>query len=120
LSECLRSTPSANKAGPAPALQTGANAPVKSFIAKFQEKHKQVPDAMAALGYDVMRIVADAIERAKSTHPEAIRKALEETRNFPGVTGSITIDAGHNAVKPLVVLQLKDGKQQFVQAVQCK
>jgi branched-chain amino acid transport system substrate-binding protein len=95
-------------------------AEVKSFIAKFQEKHKQVPDAMAALGYDVMRIVADAIERAKSTHPEAIRKALEETRNFPGVTGSITIDAGHNAVKPLVVLQLKDGKQQFVQAVQCK
>ncbi|MBM4046536.1 MAG: ABC transporter substrate-binding protein [Planctomycetes bacterium] len=93
---------------------------VKSFVARFQAKHQETPDAMAALGYDVMGIVADAIGRAKSTQPEAIRKALEETKGFQGVTGRITLDKEHNAVKPLVVLQLKDGKQQFVQAVQPK
>ena len=93
---------------------------VKNFVTRFQQQYQEIPDAMAALGYDVARILADAIERAKSTDPEAIRLALEQTRGFAGVTGRISIGENHNAIKPLVVLQLHNGKQQFVQAIQPK
>jgi len=37
----------------------------------------------------------------------SIREALEQTRDFRGVTGTISIDADHNAVKPAVVLKIQ-------------
>ena len=42
--------------------------------------------------------------------PAAIRDALAATRDFPGVTGTITIDANRNPVKSIVILEVKDGK----------
>lgn len=90
---------------------------IKTFVETYKAKYKKTPDAMAALGYDAMRIVADAIERAKSTNGDAIQKALAETKDFKGVTGKITIDENHNAQKPLVVLQIHDGTLKFVKSV---
>jgi branched-chain amino acid transport system substrate-binding protein len=94
---------------PAPAIQ--------KFVADYQAKYGEVPDALAALGYDAAKILFDAIERAGSTEPAAIRDALAETANFPGVTGSITIDEDRNAVKPAVVLRVVDGKVQYVETI---
>ena len=37
-----------------------------------------------------------------------------QTKDFPGVTGKITIDKDRNAVKPAVVLEVKDGKLEYV------
>jgi branched-chain amino acid transport system substrate-binding protein len=72
---------------------------------------------MAALGYDAARILADAIKRAGSVEPAKIRDAIEQTKDFPGVTGRITIDENHNARKPLLVLQIKDGKTKVVATI---
>ena len=60
---------------------------------------------MAALGYDAIGIVADAINRAKTTSPADINAAILATKNFPGVTGSITIDENRNSKKAAVVLE---------------
>jgi hypothetical protein len=68
------------------------------------------PDALAALGYDSMRVLADAIQRAGGTDSAKLRDAIAQTKNFVGVTGSITIDKDRNAVKPAVVLKLQDQK----------
>jgi len=91
---------------------------VSNFVTAYKAKFSKTPDAMSALGYDAMKVVADAIRRAGSVDQEAIRAALEGTKEFPGVTGSITIDENHNARKPLVVQQLKGGKPTFVKSVQ--
>lgn len=90
---------------------------VKEFVQKFRQKYGELPDAMAALGYDAARILADAIQRAKSTDAEKIRDALEQTKDFSGVTGRITIDENHNARKPLLVLQIKGGKTKVIATV---
>jgi len=90
---------------------------VTNFVRAYKAKFGKTPDAMAALGYDAMKVVADAIKRAGTLDREAIRKALEETKDFRGVTGVITIDANHNARKPLVVQQLKNGRPTFVKTV---
>ena len=70
---------------------------------------------MAALGYDAARILADAITRAGSTDSTKLRKAIAETKNFPGVTGSITIDNYRNASKPIVIIKLVNGVYHLAQ-----
>jgi branched-chain amino acid transport system substrate-binding protein len=90
---------------------------IQEFIAKYKAKFGDVPDAMAALGYDAARILVDAIGRAGTTEPKALRDAIAQTTGFEGVTGNITLDAERNAVKPAVVLQIKDGKVRYVETV---
>jgi branched-chain amino acid transport system substrate-binding protein len=93
------------------------NPVIQDFITKFQARHNEVPDAMAVLGYDAARIVADAISRAGSTEGPKIREALATTKDFPGVSGSITIDAERNARKALVVLKIEGGALRFAERV---
>jgi len=91
---------------------------VKDFVAAYEKKYNgKVPDAMAVLGYDAMKIMADAIQRAGSTDGTKIRDALASTKNFPGVSGSTTIDANHNARKPIVMVKIEDGRFKYAGSV---
>ena len=83
---------------------------VADFVAAYKAKYKETPDAMAVLGYDAGRVMLDAIKRAGKAEPEAIRTALEQTKDFAGASGTITIDSKHNARKPLVELKIQDKK----------
>jgi branched-chain amino acid transport system substrate-binding protein len=87
---------------PSPAIQ--------KFVADYKGRYNILPDALAALGYDSMKVLADAIKRAGTTENVKLRDAIAQTKNFPGVTGQITIDQDRNAVKPAVVLKLQNGK----------
>jgi branched-chain amino acid transport system substrate-binding protein len=94
------------------------NPRVQEFVKKFQQRYdNEVPDAMAVLGYDAANILFAAIDRAGSTDGEKIRDAIGQTKDFPGVTGNITIGADRNAVKPGVVLQIENGKLKMVARV---
>jgi branched-chain amino acid transport system substrate-binding protein len=91
---------------------------VKEFVAAYKAKYNgKMPDAMAILGYDAMGLMADAIKRAGGTDGRQIRDALAKTKDFPGASGNITIDADRNAQKPIVVLKIQDGKTQFIGSV---
>jgi branched-chain amino acid transport system substrate-binding protein len=91
---------------------------VQAFIRKFRARYDgETPDAVAALGYDAMMLLADAITRAGSTAGPRVRNALAATRDFPGVTGRTTIDASRNTAKPAIILTVRDGRVQFVSAV---
>lgn len=91
---------------------------VQKFINDYKRKYAgRVPDAMAVLGYDAMKMMADAIRRAGSTDGKAIRDALAGTKNFPGVSGSVTIDADRNARKSIVVLKIEGGRFRFVESI---
>jgi len=85
------------------------DARVRTFIAAYQQAYRATPDAMAALAYDAARLALDAIARAGSTEPEAVRAALASTRDFPGVTGSITMGPDRDPAKSVMVLQIRDG-----------
>ncbi|MDL1872663.1 ABC transporter substrate-binding protein [Deltaproteobacteria bacterium PRO3] len=86
---------------------------VQDFIKKYQAKFGKVPDAMAVLGYDAANILFDAIKRAGSDEGPKIRDALAATKDFQGVTGSITMDAQRNAKKKIVILKIEGGKVKF-------
>lgn len=84
-----------------------------AFTAKFKAKYGEEPDSMAALGYDAAQLLAAAIKQAGTTDGAKVRDALAKTRDFPGASGTITLDQDRNAVKPAAIMTIKDGK--FVQ-----
>ncbi len=64
---------------------------VRQFIADYEAEYGASPDtAFAALGYDAVMLIANAIERADSAKQKATPEALETLGAFPGVTGSIS------------------------------
>jgi branched-chain amino acid transport system substrate-binding protein len=86
---------------------------VQEFIKSYKETYNAVPDALAAMGYDATRVLADAMSRAPSLSPLDVRKELAQTKDFPGVTGKITINSERNAVKPAVVLKVDNGQFKY-------
>lgn len=90
---------------------------VQDFIKKYKEKFGGVPDSLAALGYDSARVVIEALKRAPDTSGPALRAAIAETKDFPGVAGTITLDEKRNPVKPAVVLKVEGGKFKYVDTV---
>jgi len=98
-----------------------ADAPVtpasEKFVALYKAKFKTVPNTFAALGYDCYNLVLDAIERAGSSDPKAIRDAMAKTKGFVGATGIITLDTNGDATKSAVVLVVKDGQFKLVDVV---
>ena len=91
---------------------------MQNFVKEFKAKYDETPDAMAALGYDSAMILAAAMKTAGTTAGAKVRDALAAKKNFPGVTGNITMDANRNASKPAVILEIKNGQFQYVQTVQ--
>lgn len=83
---------------------------VKNFVANYRARYKVDPDAGAATAYDAARMLFDAFRRAKSHESADIREALAATRDFPGVTGKITLDENRNAQVPVYILRIEGGK----------
>jgi len=94
---------------PSPAIQ--------KFVADYKARNGNVPDALAALGYDAMKVLADAITRAGTTEGPQLKDAINATKGFVGVTGTISLDADRNAVKPAVVLKLQDKKYIYQETI---
>jgi branched-chain amino acid transport system substrate-binding protein len=87
---------------------------VQEFVKKYQADFGQVPDGLAALGYDAAKLLFDAMGRAESLDGPALAKAIAATKDFQGVTGVFSIDENRNAKKPAVVVVMKGGKPAFV------
>ncbi len=79
---------------------------VQNFVTQYKAKYGEIPNGLAAMGYDAALVALDAVKRATDTTPTAIRDALAATTNFQGVTGVITINKDRDAVKPAVVLKV--------------
>jgi branched-chain amino acid transport system substrate-binding protein len=82
---------------------------IQDFVKRFKAKYNgTAPDALAALAYDAMMVLADAIKRAGGTECVALRDAIAQTNNLKGITGVISLNSERNAVKPAVVLELRN------------
>ena len=92
----------------------------QKFLTQYTERFKRSPTSLAAMGYDAAMLLADAIGRAKSDTPESIRDAIATTKDFPGATGNITINAERNADKAIVIVQIKDKKFSYFSMVNSK
>jgi branched-chain amino acid transport system substrate-binding protein len=86
--------------------------PIKKFISDYTAEYGNPPEnAFAALGYDTMKLIADAISRAGSTDLKAIRDSLAASKDFPGITGKLTYLPGSGVPqKGVTIILVKDEK----------
>ena len=116
--------------------ENDTNPAIQKFVTEFRGRYKSTPDGLAALGYDAAGVLVNALKRLREEDPKAfdalkgprgdaqtaarvkLRDLIASTKDFPGVTGRITLDAARNAVKPAVFLGIKDRKYEFVAAVE--
>ena len=93
---------------------------VKTFLDKWKAAYPNNPvpaTTMGALGYDATSVVLDALKRSKSLDSKALRDAIEDTDNFAGVSGAITLKGnGGNPPKRAIVVKLTKGGQVFAKA----
>lgn len=90
---------------------------VQEFVHKYEERFGKIPDGLAALGYDAARLLFDAMKRAPSLSGKDLAAAIAATKNFPGVTGNISIDENRNPTKDAVVLEVVNGVPKYVATI---
>ena len=78
---------------------------VKKFVESFRAKYNKDPNSFAALGYDCVYLIRDAIVAAGAEDSIAVRDALVKT-DGDYVTGHLTFDEKHNPIKSAVMLEL--------------
>lgn len=90
---------------------------VKNFVDKYKADYGQIPDGLAALGYDAARLLFDAMGRAASLDGKTLAAAIAQTKGFNGVTGVISMDANRDAKKSAVIVQMKGGVPVYVTTI---
>jgi branched-chain amino acid transport system substrate-binding protein len=86
----------------------------KEFMAFYKKKYNRELDGFGAMGADAYFVLIDAMQRSGSTLGPRVREGLAATRDFQGVSGKISIGEDGNAVKSVVINQVKDGKFVYV------
>jgi len=112
------------------------NPAIQKFVTEYKSRYNAKPDGLAALAYDAAGVLTSALDRLRTEDPAAfkallgprndaqksarakLRDRIASTKDYPGVTGRITLDAARNAVKPAVFVGIKNGKYEFVAAVE--
>ncbi|HVG22682.1 MAG TPA: ABC transporter substrate-binding protein [Thermoanaerobaculia bacterium] len=86
---------------------------VQSFVNEYRKRHGKNPEATAALGYDALKIFADAVRRANGLDRKAIRDQIAATKDYQGVSGTISMGADRNPVKPVAMIKIENGQMNF-------
>jgi branched-chain amino acid transport system substrate-binding protein len=92
---------------------------VLDFIAAYKKRYGKEPEnSFAALGFDTVDLLADAIVRAGTTDGQPLIQAIGATRNFKAVTGEISYSRpNHAPVKPIAIMEIKNGEYSVAETV---
>ncbi len=71
------------------------------------------PDALATLGYDAANILLTALQESKVPEPYLVAQTMEKA-TFNTVSGEVHFDTQHNPIKPVTIVQVRDGKIVYV------
>ncbi len=109
---------------------------VQTFVQNYRKRYNATPDGLAALAYDAAGVLTNAMRELQQKDPDAFealagpptveQKAARQkltmliaaTKDFPGVTGRISLDERRNAVKPAVFLGIENRSYKFVATVE--
>jgi branched-chain amino acid transport system substrate-binding protein len=97
-----------------------ASAESKAYTAKYRAAYKLDPDVYSSWAYDALRILARAINDAKSTEPEAIRKAIVAIQGWKGVEGTYSFDDKGDGLRGYNVVRIDNGKVGFIKHIDFK
>ncbi|MDX2432998.1 MAG: ABC transporter substrate-binding protein [Desulfobacterales bacterium] len=102
----------------------GAKGATKEFIDRYKKTYGYTPDDVAALTWDSLRLVQQAIENSGKVTGNikkdrmAVRDALAQIKNFNGITGDMTFTEEGDPIKCAVIVKISDtGEYEFYKSV---
>ncbi|MDR1948339.1 MAG: ABC transporter substrate-binding protein [Spirochaetaceae bacterium] len=102
----------------------GAVGKTKEFIDEYNSTYGYIPDDVAALSYDAIMIILQAIQNAGLTGTlqkdrDAIKDAIASLKDYEGITGKMTFTPEGDPIKAAVVVRISEaGEFEFVQSLQ--
>lgn len=91
-------------------VPTASSPGIRDFVEKYKARFSSEPDTWAAQSYDGMKLLADAMKRGGTTR-QGIRDALATTRDFAGITGSISFsDTGDAQFRETSIVRVRKGR----------
>jgi len=94
-----------------------ANPEATIFASAYRAKYRLDPDVYSSWAYDAMYVIATAINTAKSTKPDDIRKAILGLKNWKGVEGIYNFDENGDGLRGYNIVKNVDGKVKFVEHI---
>ena len=98
-------------------FNAGANEVARAYARSYRERYKIDADNYSAWTYDAVSLLALAMNNAKSTEPEAVRKALVGLRGHVGTEGLYNFDESGEGVRGYNVVKNDNGKVVFIKRV---
>ncbi len=102
----------------------GAKGATKDFIDRYEKTYGYIPDDVAALTWDSLRLAQQAIENSGKVtgkikkDRKAVRDALAQIKNFKGITGDMTFTEEGDPIKCAVIVKISDkGEYEFYKSV---
>ena len=89
----------------------------QAFIAAYRAAYGSEPSGGDAVNYDAVYLLHEAIERAGSLDPEAVREQLSATENYAGATRIARYDANRHPAKSSVILTIEEGEKRFFRQI---
>ncbi len=98
----------------------GAKGATKAFIDRYEKTYGYIPDDVAALTWDALRLAQQAIQNAGELtgkiekDREAVRNALAQIKDFDGITGKMTFTEEGDPIKCAVIVRINNqGEYEF-------
>ncbi len=97
----------------------GATGATKEFIDAYEAKYGETPGDVAALTWDAMGILLQAIQNTGGLTGDlakdraAVKDALGQIKDYDGITGKMTFTPEGDPIKCAVIVQIKNGKFNF-------
>jgi branched-chain amino acid transport system substrate-binding protein len=90
----------------------------RAFLAAYALKQTSSPPAMAALGYDALKVLAEALKASGGTDRVELRDALRSIKSFTGLTGVITFNPESLVPNPVSILKADEGTFKFLETIE--
>lgn len=94
-----------------------ANDAARAYTKRYFDTYGIYPDNFSSWAYDALHILALAMNNAKSTEPEAVRKAILAIKGYKGLEGTYSFDAGGDGLHGYNVVKNEGGKLVFIKRV---
>ena len=97
----------------AESTEPGARMFVEAYVAAYH----RWPSGGDAVSYDAVRVLSEAVKRARSLGGDTIRNQLAATRDYRGATHIARYNENRHPTKSAVILTIRDGERRFFKEV---
>lgn len=89
----------------------------RAFVDAYESIYESTPTGGVAVSYDAVKLLFEAVARAGSLDPDAVRQQLAATENYIGATTIASYDENRHPTKSAVIFTIKNGEKQFYKQI---